>query len=46
MDMKKEASLIPNELREISDEDELVVSSICPRQINRSAHPFGQSLKY
>ncbi len=44
--MEKEASLIPNELREISDEDELVVSSICPRQINRSTQPFGQSLKY
>ncbi len=44
--MEKQSSLTPSELREISDEDELVVSSICPRQINRSTQPFSQSLKY
>lgn len=44
--MEKEASLTPSELIEISDEDELVVSSICPRQTNISGESSEQSLKY
>jgi len=44
--MEKEASLTPRELIEISDEDELVVSSICPRQTNLSGESSKQSLKY
>jgi hypothetical protein len=46
MHMRKEAVSIPSELREISHEDELVVSSICPRQINPSVKSSDQSLKY
>jgi hypothetical protein len=44
--MAKEGASIPSELRETSDDDELMMSSICPRQTNSSIELSGQSLKY
>jgi hypothetical protein len=45
--MEKEVSSIPSELRELSNEDELLPSSIFPRQVNLSSLPLSdQSSKY
>jgi hypothetical protein len=39
-------SSTPSELIEISDEDELLTSSICPRETNQSSQLIDLSLKY